>query len=84
MYFDDEQRLYLNKVYGINLKEQFKVRDGYVSAGNNVWWRNEYAPEIVSVDEHKVNIRKHPKFYSVQRPAGKFHYEEDNMYDTTN
>ena len=76
-HFTKEQIMELSRVFGIKIKSDFKVRDGYVGIDDMVWWHCSCGPEHVKVSSHVVNIKNYPEYYSIEEPAYtiKYSYE---------
>lgn len=74
--FTEEQIKFLKETYDIEVNEAIKIRDGYVTKESSVWWWHEYAPEKIIAAEHWGNIKYYPHLYSIEKPSGKFVYNE--------
>ena len=71
-HFTKEQIEELSQVFGIEIKPSvegmFKVRDGYVSIDDMVWWHSNEGPEYDRVLTQIENIKKYPEYYSIEKP----------------
>ena len=80
-YFTKEQIEELSQVFGIEIKssveEMLKIRDGYVSLDDMVWWHGEEGPKYDKVSIQIENIKRYPEYYSIEKPAYtvKYSYE---------
>ena len=54
-----------------NLRPKTKVRDGFISRGDFVWWRGECGPEHVSSSNgsHWGNMLEYPNVYQIAKPV---------------
>ena len=77
-HFTKEQIEELSQVFGLDIKssveEMFKVRDGYVSIGDMVWWHSEDGPKYDKVCTQVRNIKKYPEYYSINKPEYAIEY----------
>jgi len=71
-HFTKEEIEELSQVFGIevkfNQKDYFKVRDGYVSLDDMVWWHGNEGPEYDKVSVQIENIKSYPEYYSIEKP----------------
>jgi hypothetical protein len=71
MKFTQEQLDYLLDCHGLTADSlgNIKVRDGYVRAGELVWWRGECGPERVTLEgSHLGNAYNYPLVYQISKP----------------
>ena len=65
----DYEPLFLeNSVYRVKPQKAIKVRDGFVSTEDKVWWHCADGLELVLVDDHIWNIEDYPRLYSINKP----------------
>lgn len=64
------------EVFGLDMPNTIKVKDGYVKATDKVWWWAEEGPQFVSLTDHThlSNVKDYPEVYSINRPAYKVEY----------
>lgn len=57
----------------------FKVRDGWVTADQQVWWWSEEGPQACNAGDldHARNMREYPDVYSIKEPSYRIVYEEN-------
>ena len=71
-YVTKEQIEELSQVFGIevnsSVEEMLKIRDGYVSLDDMVWWHGEEGPEYGKVSIQIENIKRYPEYYSIEKP----------------
>lgn len=70
----NEQLDQIAQVFGIQRKATIKIRDGYVSLTDKVWWRSADGPQQVVAGNHLINIGEYPGLYSIQKPEIKITY----------
>ena len=80
-HFTKEEIEELSQVFGIEIKssveEMLKIRDGYVSLDDMVWWHSNEGPKYDKVSIQIENIKRYPEYYSIEEPAYtvKYSYE---------
>lgn len=81
MNFSQEQVDFIKHKYDIDVSSDvdvYKVRDGYVSIGDKVWWRSAQGPVQVDFVEsnlqHFENIKNSPNYYQVSEPTFQISY----------
>lgn len=74
--FTQEQLKELEQIYGLKRVGTIKVRDGYISPGDMVWWRCNSGPQHVNsnAENHLANILDHPQVYQISEPIRKTIY----------
>lgn len=73
----NEQLDQIAQVFHLDRKATIKVRDGFVSPDDVVWWWCENGPQKVSVSIHMDNIKEFPNVYSIKEPRTKVQYVEE-------
>lgn len=75
MIFTNEQKEFLKEIYNIDIsgaENTYKVRDGYVTVGDTVWWRASTGPvQVIFTEEnspHFENIKANPDLYQIATP----------------
>lgn len=61
-------------------KKVLRVRDGFVTPDDMVWWRSKNGPVLVQASRDWCNIRDYPQFYQIEEPKvyNKIAYEDED------
>ncbi|MNK14273.1 hypothetical protein D3C87_323730 [compost metagenome] len=63
--------------FGLTIpEEKFKVKDGFVTQNESIWWHSSHGPEQVTVAtrDHRQNVLSYPDCYSIRKPYYKVEY----------
>ena len=71
-HFTEEQIKELETIFGLKHIESLPVRDGIITRNQKLWWRSKNGPELVSAENHWLNINDNPDLYQLNQPKIKY------------